>query len=196
MVHAVVAGIATGIGLLTDKYMLGATNFVEHYAHDFHATDEQKDFVKAAMYGGAILGMAVMGPLSDLIGRRAGLILCSLITLLGALLSTFAWCENALIVARIITGIGMGGEYPLASSHSAESSESSDGARNVALLYLFGSGGGQALCPLVTYLMDVAGVPDDLLWRFIFAIGSVLSLLGLVLRFMVTENSALGSKRG
>jgi hypothetical protein len=22
----------------------------------------------------------------------------------------FAWCENALIVARIITGIGMGGE--------------------------------------------------------------------------------------
>lgn len=124
--------------------------------------------------------------------------------------------------------------YPLASSHSAESSESSsDGARNVALLYLFGSGGGQAfgwhwmnfgnkfkikpwlawlaanisinvwkaqhhlileedgeneaqtdpnggqdsfwlqaLCPLVTYLMDVAGVPDHLLWRGIFAVGS------------------------
>ena len=48
----------------------------------------------------------------------------------------------------------MGGEYPLASAHSAESSENSgDGARNVALLYLFGSGGGQALCPFVTYMM-------------------------------------------
>lgn len=47
-----------------DKYMLGATNFVEHYAHDFHATDAQKDFVKAAMYGGAILGMIVMGSLA------------------------------------------------------------------------------------------------------------------------------------
>lgn len=54
--------------------------------------------------------LQVMGPLSDLIGRRNGLILCSLITLTGALLSTFAWCENALIAARIITGIGMGGE--------------------------------------------------------------------------------------
>lgn len=42
-----------------------------------------------------------------------------------------------------------------------------DGARNVALLYLFGSGGGQALCPLVTYLMDVSGVPQNLLWRWI-----------------------------
>ena len=201
MVHPIITGIATGIGLLTDKYMLGATNFVEHYAVEFHATDAQKDFVKAAMYGGAILGMIVMGPLSDIIGRpgpqlatwplwmtfksrkavnrqetwhiiyfsavgsllgsvgdgdttepknmycryarwhqilsrswpvvaprgcsrRSGLILCSIITLLGALLSTFAWRENTLIVARIITGIGMGGEYPLASSHSAESSES------------------------------------------------------------------------
>jgi len=190
MVHQVIGAIATGIGLLTDKYMLGATNFVEHYAHDFHATHAQKDFVKAAMYGGAILGMIVMGPLSDIIGRRAGLILCSIITLCGGLLSMFAWCENALIVARIITGIGMGGEYPLASSHSAESSESSsDGARNVALLYLFGSGGGQALCPLVTYLMDVAGVPDHLLWRGIFAVGSALALIGLLLRIVVTQDS-------
>lgn len=42
----------------------------------------------------------VMGPLSDIIGRRAGLLLCSLITLIGALLSTFAWGENVLIAAR------------------------------------------------------------------------------------------------
>ena len=41
-----------------------------------------------------------MGPLSDIIGRRAGLILCSIITMIGALLSTFSWDENALIVAR------------------------------------------------------------------------------------------------
>lgn len=190
MVHPIITGIATGIGLLTDKYMLGATNFVEHYAVEFHATDAQKDFVKAAMYGGAILGMIVMGPLSDIIGRRSGLILCSIITLLGALLSTFAWRENTLIVARIITGIGMGGEYPLASSHSAESSENSgDGARNVALLYLFGSGGGQALCPLVTYLMDVGGVPGNLLWRWIFGVGSILSGFGLILRILTTQDS-------
>merc|ERR1719454_2728447 len=104
--------------------------------------------------------MIVMGPLSDIVGRRVSLLLCSLITLAGALLSTFAWSEDVLIVARIITGIGMGGEYPLASSHSAESSKNTaDGAKNVAFLYLFGSGGGQALCPLVTYFMDVAGVP-------------------------------------
>lgn len=84
----------------------------------------------------------------------------------------------------------MGGEYPLASSHSAESSEDAgDGARNVALLYLFGSGGGQALCPLVTYLMDVSGVPEHLLWRWIFAVGSILSGFGLLLRILTTKDS-------
>jgi len=184
------SALATGMGLLTDKYMLGATNFVEHYAIEFHATDAQKDFVKAAMYGGAILGMLVMGPASDYIGRRMGLIGCSIITLIGALLSALAWSENALIVARIITGIGMGGEYPLASSHSAESSEkTSDGARNVALLYLFGSGFGQALCPMVTYIMDVAGVPHEMLWRWIFGVGVILSALGLVLRYLTIQDS-------
>jgi len=181
--------MATSIGLLTDKYMLGATNFVDHYATDFHATPQQESFVKAAMYAGAIVGMIVMGPLSDTIGRRRGLLLCSLITLAGALLSTFAWSEDILILARIITGIGMGGEYPLASSHSAESSKSGDGAKNVALLYLLGSGGGQALCPLVTFILDIAGVPDDLLWRLIFAVGAALSLLGLILRYTTTQDS-------
>ncbi|CAE7416539.1 GIT1, partial [Symbiodinium pilosum] len=186
----VLSAVATGMGLLTDKYMLGATNFVEHYALDFHATDAQKDFVKAAMYGGAIVGMLVMGPASDYIGRRMGLIGCSLITLAGAILSALAWSENTLIAARIITGIGMGGEYPLASSHSAESSEkTSDGARNVALLYLFGSGFGQALCPMVTYAMDVAGVPHEMLWRWIFGVGVILSALGLVLRYLTTKDS-------
>jgi len=94
-----------------------------------------------------------------------------------------------LILARIITGIGMGGEYPLASSHSAESSKSGDGAKNVAVLYLLGSGGGQALCPLVTFILDIAGVPGDLLWRLIFAVGAALSLLGLILRYTTTQDS-------
>ena len=137
-----------------------------------------------------MLGMITMGPASDHIGRRWGLILCSVVTLLGALLSVLAWSENALIVARVITGVGMGGEYPLASAHSAESTEkTSDGARNVALLYLFGSGFGQALCPLVTYIMEVAGVAHELLWRWIFGVGLILSVTGLVLRCLTTKDS-------
>mmetsp|Transcript_15289 Transcript_15289/g.43749 ORF Transcript_15289/g.43749 Transcript_15289/m.43749 type:complete len:454 (+) Transcript_15289:102-1463(+) len=189
MVHPAVFAIATGIGLLTDKYMLEATNFVDHYAVKLKPTHEEKEFIKSAMYAGAIFGMVTFGPLSDFVGRRRCLLACSAITLLGAVMSTGAWNAKCLIAARIITGIGMGGEYPLASTHSAENSDSGNGARNVALLYLFGSGGGPAICDLVTYFLDISGMPPQYIWRCIFLVGALLSLAGLVLRFVTTKDS-------
>lgn len=190
MVNRIVFAIATGIGLLTDKYMLEATNFVEHYATHMKPTDEEKEFIKSAMYAGAIVGMISLGPISDYLGRRLCLIMCSVITVLGALLSTCAWDANALITARIITGIGMGGEYPLASSHSAESAQDSgNGARNVALLYLFGSGGGPIICDLVVYILDASGLSGPAVWRGTFGVGTFFAFLGLVLRFLTTQNS-------
>ncbi|CAK0902791.1 unnamed protein product [Prorocentrum cordatum] len=194
-VNPALVAIATGIGLLTDKYMLEATNFVEHYAENMKSTPAQHSFIKSAMYAGAIAGMVSFGPLSDILGRRICLILCSVITLAGALLSTCAWSVDCLIVARIITGVGMGGEYPLASTHSAESSkDSNNGARNVALLYLFGSGGGPALCDLGRLeqppnFLDLSGMPHKYVWRSIFGIGAALSLAGLVLRYKTTRDS-------
>lgn len=171
--------------------MLEATNFVEHYAVHIKPTHEQKEFIKSAMYAGAIFGMVTFGPISDFAGRRVCLIACSVITLAGAMLSMFAWSANVLIVARIITGIGMGGEYPLASTHSAESSkDSGDGAFLVALLYLFGSGGGPILCDVVTYCLAISGLEAQFVWRGIFLFGTLLSATGLLLRIFTTSDSA------
>merc|ERR1712190_76949 len=83
----------------------------------------------------------------------------------------------------------MGGEYPLASSHSAESSDSGKGARNIALLYLFGSGGGSALVVLITYLLDLSGMQPQYIWRVLFGIGALFALIGLLLRFFTIQNS-------
>jgi PHS family inorganic phosphate transporter-like MFS transporter len=186
---SVLSAFATGIGLLTDKYMLEATNFVEHYGTDLAPSDTQSEFVKSAMYAGAIFGMVTFGPFSDIIGRRACLIACSVITPAGAVLSTCAWGANILILARIVTGIGMGGEYPLASTHSAESSDSGNRAKNIALLYLIASGGGPVLCDLVTYVLDYSGISDEYIWRSIFGFGALLAFIGLILRVLVTRNS-------
>jgi PHS family inorganic phosphate transporter-like MFS transporter len=195
MVHPAVFAVATGIGLLTNKYILGATDYVEHYAVEMRPTDEQKDFVKSAMYAGSVVGMLTFGPISDFAGRRACLIACSLITFLGAACSAGAWDTNSLILARVITGIGMGGEYPLASTHSADAgSDSNNGARNVALLYLFSSGGGPVLVSLACYLLDLSGMEGELIWRTLFVIGTLLALIGLVLRVLTTKDSAKSCK--
>jgi len=190
MVHPIITGLATGMGLLTDKYMLAVTNFVDHLATDLHATDFQQEFVKAAMYAGAVAGMITFGPLSDVVGRRICLIACSVITLAGAVGSTLAFSSGFLIFCRIITGIGMGGEYPLAATHSCESGDTADGGRNVALLYLFGSGFGQASCPLIVLILLKMGLPNNAVWRITFAVGALFAFIGLLLRIRVTKDSA------
>lgn len=189
MTNQVIFALATGMGLLTDKYELAVTNFVDHLA-SFHASEFENDFVKAAMYGGAVIGMLTFGPISDYLGRRVCLITCSALCVLGAIGSALSQTESTLIAFRILTGIGMGGEYPLAATHSAESAEDpNNGGRNVGLLYLFGSGVGQALCPLVVYFLLSMKLSDGAVWRGTFLVGGLFALIGLVLRVLTTENS-------
>lgn len=114
-----------------------------------------------------------------------------------------------IIIFRCITGVGAGGEYPLAACHVAEStSNRALAAQNVGFLYVFGSGFGQALCPLVALIFlamfpttpkdcDHAGVdlPDcnethnQIIWRGTFGVAATLSLVCLVLRILITKDS-------
>jgi len=190
MAHSVIFAVATGMGLLTDKYELAVTNFVDHLADFEEATDFEKEFVKAAMYGGAVLGMLSIGTLSDYVGRRRCMIACSIMCLVGAISSAVSVNARMLIFSRIITGVGMGGEYPLGATHSADrAGDSAKGSRNVGLFYIFGSGGGQALCPLVVYTFLSIGCSNDLVWRLTFAVGALLAGIGLVLRILTTRDS-------
>mmetsp|Transcript_33744 Transcript_33744/g.86437 ORF Transcript_33744/g.86437 Transcript_33744/m.86437 type:complete len:309 (+) Transcript_33744:512-1438(+) len=45
------------------------------------------------------------------------------------------------------------------------------------------------MCDLVTYFLDISGMPAHLIWRMIFAFGSLLAFMGLVLRFVTTKDS-------
>jgi PHS family inorganic phosphate transporter-like MFS transporter len=188
-VHPALFAFATGVGLLTDKYILGATNFV---AWSFgKPVGFQADIDKAASLIFAVVGMIVFGPLSDLLGRRTCMLLTSAITVIGAIGSACALNEWMLIGFRMLTGLGMGGEYPLASTHTAKNSDKGQASRNVALLYLFGSGFGQALCPTVVWFTLGCGATDEFTWRFMFAFAAFLASLGLVLRFLTTSNDEM-----
>jgi PHS family inorganic phosphate transporter-like MFS transporter len=119
------------------------------------------------------------------------MLLTSAITVIGAIGSACALNEWMLIGFRMLTGLGMGGEYPLASTHTAKNSDKGQASRNVALLYLFGSGFGQALCPTVVWFTLGCGATDEFTWRFMFAFAALLASLGLVLRFLTTSNDEM-----
>lgn len=204
------------MGLLLDKYLLQTGNVVDQFmtGPNYGAIHDESSgpLFKASTLIGYPIGMAIFGPLSDYLGRRTCLIATALITCLGAFGCTVAWTPTVIIVFRCITGIGAGGEYPLAACHVAESTKDRAlAAQNVGFLYVFGSGFGQALCPLVALVLlamfptspkDCHGAkhpgPDEPgcdqahnedIWRGTFGVAAFMSLVCLILRVLITKDS-------
>ncbi len=116
--------------------------------------------------GGALLG----GRLSDRLGRKriliASVAIFGLFSLLAASASTF-W---ALTWARLLTGLGLGGAFPIFVALAAESSAPDRRSANVALVYSAMPFGG-AVVSLLSMLMGPAH------WRQLFIIGGIAPLI-------------------
>lgn len=78
----------------------------------------------APVFGAGFLGLAigsfVFGPVADRFGRRVTLICAVLLFSLFSILSALATSIEALIVLRLITGLGLGGAMPNAYTLAAE----------------------------------------------------------------------------
>jgi MFS family permease len=59
----------------------------------------------------SVLGGILFGWLGDRIGRKQALLATLLLLAAGSLLSAFAWSFASLLIFRVITGIGVGGEW-------------------------------------------------------------------------------------
>lgn len=115
---------------------------------------------------GALLG----GRLSDWVGRKRVLIVSvavfGLFSLLAASASTF-W---GLTWARLLTGLGLGGAFPIFVALTAESSAPDRRSSNVALVYSAMPLGG-AVISLLSMLMAPAH------WRQLFIVGGIAPLI-------------------
>src|SRR6185312_14669696 len=64
-----------------------------------------------AMASAYVIGALGFGWLTDLIGRRRMFFITLAIYLVGVLLSAFSWNFASFAIFRLITGLGIGGEY-------------------------------------------------------------------------------------
>jgi len=207
MTNPVVFALATNLGMVLDKYMLQTTSsaspfFVEDWKLPKGGVFEYSTIV------GYPVGMIIFGPLSDMIGRRACMIITGILAVVGAVGSTFAWNMDALIAFRVMIGIGAGGEYPLAACHTAEGGEKTSVARNLGILYLTASVG-KFFAPLVTLTMVSIWPtnPNDCpgpnchqennakVWRGTFAVAAVVAVIMLCLRLVTTRDANATARR-
>jgi putative MFS transporter len=131
---------------------------------------------------GMFVGASLAGTLADRFGRRtmfqATLLLYSAFTGLSAL----AWNAGSLMLLRFLTGLGLGGELPVASTLVSEFAPAHRRGWLVVLLESFWAWG-SVLAALVGYL-----VIPRFGWQVAFLIGALPAFYAFVLRRAVPES--------
>lgn len=173
----------TGIGWLFDAMDQGMVSGVmAAIGIDWDLSTAQTGWLGSAGMLGMFLGAALSGIASDKWGRRTVIMYTLIIYGVASGLSGFATSYEMLIVLRFVTGFGLGGELPAASTLISEISPTKIRGRNVIILESFWAWGWIAAALVANFMIPVWG------WRVAFWVGAVPALFAAVLRKMVPES--------
>ena len=175
--------IIIGIGWMFDAMDQGmVSGVIASIGTDWSLSLVQKSWLSSIGIFGMILGAALSGTLSDRYGRRTVIVMTLLLYSIGSLMSGLSVNYAMLMVFRFVTGFGLGGELPAASTLVSEFSPLRSRGRNVVILESFWAWGWIA-ASLIAFLL----IPEHG-WRMAFFVGAVPALFAAVLRYWVPES--------
>ncbi|KAF8078515.1 MFS Git1p-like glycerophosphoinositol permease [Lyophyllum atratum] len=157
--------------------------------------------VSNSLLVGAIIGQISVGLICDRVGRKAALVFTTGLIVLGATLATAAHGKGGspaglfwfLTFARGITGIGVGGEYPAASTSASEAAnqQSIKGRGPVFIMvtnFVLSFGGPLAVSVFLIVLSAAGNGHLQTVWRVCFGIGIVLPLTVFYFRIRMVHS--------
>jgi benzoate transport len=139
--------------------------------------------VLSAALAGMMAGSMLIAPLGDSIGRRKVLVVSLLLIAVGMLGATLADSVSERLLARLTTGLGIGGVVPTMAAFAAELSPLRRRSFAVTLVQ-----GGYPLGAMFTGLAALALLPL-FGWKALFVLGGILTLLSIPLVFLFLPES-------
>ena len=184
----------SGIGWMFDAMDIGLLSFIlPSLTRDLKLTGAQPGLVLSFTFLGMFAGAAVAGSLSDRFGRKAIFQWTLILYTIGTGLSAAAWDFNWLLGFRFLSGLGLGGELPVASTLVSEWSLARVRGRLLVLLESFWAYG-WTLAALIAFLLlpnlpkVFPNMPPDAGWRVAFALGALPALYVLYTRRSLPES--------
>lgn len=114
---AAVVLLAVGIGWLFDAMDQGmVSGVIADIRNDWSLSDFERSAILSSGIFGMIAGAALSGVIADRFGRRTVIIATLLVYSVGSLLCGLSVNLAMLVVFRFVTGLGLGGELPVASA--------------------------------------------------------------------------------
>ncbi len=146
--------------------------------------------VASAGFIGMFLGAAVSGRLADRYGRRRVIQATLVLFSIGSLLSALAPSFGLLLAARLVAGLGLGGELPVMSTLVSEFAPRASRGRFIVLLESFWAYGTIAAGLIAVFALPAVG------WRGAFAIGAAPALYVAYLRRALPESPRYLAEHG
>ena len=157
-------------------------------AETLHLSSADLGAVASSYVVGAVTGALGFGWITDRFGRRLVFYATLIVYLTGALLSALAWDFWSFAVFRLVTGLGIGGEYAAVNSAIDELIPAKYRGRIDLVVngsFWLGAAGGALASP---FPLDQHLFPANVGWRLGFGIGGTLGLSILMLRRFVPES--------
>lgn len=181
-----IATIAATGGLLfgfDTGVISGAQNFLQDPG-GWGISDDQLEWVTTAVLIGAVLGAALSGRITDILGRRKVIIIAAVIFALGALATGAAPSVSLLVAGRIIIGIAIGIASFSVPLYISEISPTRNRGALVTMNQLMITIG-----ILASYISDylIANDANPFSWRWMFYVGVFPAVILFVGMFLVPE---------
>ncbi len=183
--------VALGITWILDGLevtIVGSIGPVLQDAHTLHLTSSEVGAAASAYVIGAICGALLSGWFTDRNGRRRVFYMTLAVYLAGVLLTALSWNFVSFAAFRLITGVGIGGEYAAVNSAIDELIP----ARYRGRIDLMVNGsfwlGAAAGAGVSVVILNPHWLPPQAGWRVGFALGAVLGVSVLFLRRLVPES--------
>lgn len=179
--------ITAGMGFFTDAYDLFVIGVVTAILMPlWHLSTTQLAVLNGAALASAGLGAIVFGWFADKFGRRKMYGVEVAILFLGAILSAVSPSFTCLLIARIIVGFGIGGDYPTSAVIASESANQKN--RGFLVLLVFAMQAlGLIIGPLIASLFLALHMPDTTVWRLLLAFGAIPAASVFYLRRRLAE---------
>jgi putative MFS transporter len=175
----------SGMGWALDAMDVGLISFVmAALAVQWSLSPTQLSWIGSIGFVGMALGAALGGLLADRVGRRQVFALTLLVFGLATGASALSWSVGALLVFRLLVGLGLGAELPVASTLVSEFAPARIRGRVVVVLEAFWAVG-WVLAAVIGYV--VVPSSDDG-WRWALALGAAPALYAAVVRRGLPES--------
>ncbi|MGG7466496.1 MFS transporter [Plantibacter sp. YIM 135347] len=185
--------VGSGVGWALDAMDVGLVSFVlAQLAVQWQLGNTELSWIASAGFVGMAIGASLGGLLADRVGRRNVFAITLLIFGIATGLSALSWSLGVLIVLRVIVGLGLGAELPVASTLVSEFAPPKIRGRIIVLLEAFWAFG-WIVAALIGYLV----VPlSDAGWRWALALGAVPAVYAALVRFRLPESVRFLESRG